>query len=71
MPSQDDSNQKSQRRPYFSTLLLVLGGILFLSIILGVSLGPVSIPISTVWNVVAYKLGLYNQDIVRDFLPDC
>ena len=57
MPSRDDSNPKSQRHLRFSTLLLVLSGILFLSIILGVSLGPVSIPINIVWNVVAYKIG--------------
>ena len=25
----------------------------------------------TKWRKVPYRIGLYNQDIVRDFLPDC
>lgn len=57
MPNQENGNQQSQRHTQLRVLLLALGGILILSIILGVSLGPVPIPISTVWGVIAYKLG--------------
>jgi iron complex transport system permease protein len=57
MPTQDNSNQQNQRNSRFRVLLLGLSGILFLSTILGVSLGPVSIPVNTVWSVVAYKIG--------------
>jgi iron complex transport system permease protein len=57
MSNQENGNQQNQRHTRFRVLLFTLGGILVLSVILGVSLGPVSIPIDTVWSVIAYKLG--------------
>lgn len=41
-------------RWWFMVLSIILG----LSIFLGVSLGPVSIPLSDVWRIAAFKLGL-------------
>ena len=45
----------------FRFTLLALCGLLLVSATLGVSLGPVSIPASVVWNIAAYKVGLVSE----------
>lgn len=42
-------------------LLTILTVLLILSITLGIMIGPVSIPVYKVWNIVFYKIGLVNK----------
>ena len=61
MQTQSILSDREQKRNRVRLLLFVLAGFLLLSLTLGVSLGPVSIPASVVWNVAAYKIGLVPQ----------
>lgn len=49
---------RKRERVRFRLLIAVLAGLLVLSVTLGVSLGPVSVPARVVWGVAAYKIGV-------------
>ena len=49
---------RARERVRFRFMLLTLSGLLLLSVTLGVSLGPVPIPMDDVWGIAAYKVGL-------------
>ena len=52
------SSDRARDRARFRLVLATLSGLLLLSVTLGVSLGPVPIPMEDVWRIAAYKVGL-------------
>jgi len=51
-------NNWPPKHPSLRLIILILSVLLLFSVILGVSLGPVSIPIEEVWKIALYKIGL-------------
>lgn len=52
------SSSRANERLHFRLALCALCGLLLLSVTLGVSLGPVPIPLRDVWGIAAFKVGL-------------
>jgi iron complex transport system permease protein len=52
---------RSLKYTHFRLIILMLGILLLFSIFIGVSLGPVFIPIVDVWRIAIYKFGLTEQ----------
>ena len=56
--------EDKRRRRLFWLWLAGLGGVLLLSIVCSVSIGSAQLPVSTVWRILLYKIGLYSPSLV-------